>query len=226
VSPEGAPKPGGELTRSVALFTYLFFLTSFFLPVLFEDNTFARILVHDMWLIIIVATVLSYFGISISQLNFHRMAPTEYFFAIAIGILLIGVDMGFTWLSYSISPGEIQQYKEFVDSIRPENIAQIVVLGVELLVITAFLEELIFRGIIFGGFRNYGFWPAALLSSFLSAIFYYMVTFSIFMFLPVFVLGMVLCWGYEKTGNLTVVMLAHLVANILFLLQVTGVVEI
>jgi len=100
------------------------------------------------------------------------------------------------------------------------------VLGTELLVISPFLEELIFRGIVFRGFREFGFWYAAVLSSFLLSALYYAATLSLSMFLPTLAFGLILCWVYEKTGNITVVMLAHLVANILFFLQVTGVVNI
>lgn len=224
--PEGASKPPGEINPRVALFTYFFFLISFFLPILFEDNRLANMLVHDMWLIIIIAMVLRHYNISLSQFSFHRMAPTEYLFGIGVGVLLIGVDIGLTWLSYGISPDESTQFKDIVESIRPANIGQMLVLGIELLVITPFIEELIFRGIVFRGFRKFGFWYAAVLSSFLSSVLYYVVTLSLSMFLPTLAFGLILCWVYEKTGNLTVVMLAHLVANILFFLQITGVVNI
>lgn len=224
--PEGVSKPPGEINPRVALFTYLFFLISFFLPILFEDNRLANMLVHDMWLIIIIAMVLRHYNISLSQFSFHRMAPTEYLFGIGVGVLLIGVDIGLTWLSYGISPDESTQFKDIVESIRPANIGQMLVLGIELLVITPFIEELIFRGIVFRGFRKFGFWYAAVLSSFLSSVLYYVVTLSLSMFLPTLAFGLILCWVYEKTGNLTVVMLAHLVANILFFLQITGVVNI
>ena len=183
-------------------------------------------LVHDLWLIVIIAMVLSHYNISISQFSFHRMAPTEYLFGIGIGVLLMGVDIGLTWLSYGISPDDSTQFKDLVESVRPANIGQTCVLGTELLVITPFLEELIFRGIVFRGFREFGFWRAAVLSSFLSSVLYYAATLSISMFLPTLAFGLILCWVYEKTGNITVVMLAHLIANILFFLQVTGVVNI
>jgi membrane protease YdiL (CAAX protease family) len=226
VPPEKAPKPRGELTPRVALFTYLLYLVSFFFPGFFGENFLANTLVHDLLLVIIIGSALNHYGVSISQLKFHRMASTEYLFAIATGALLIGLDIGLSWLSFGLIPEEIDQFSEFIESIKPANIGQMIVLGTEVLIITAVLEELIFRGIMFSGFRGFGFWPAAMLASFLSSVLYYVATLSLAMFLPALLLGLILCWVYEKTGNIIVVMLAQMIWNILFFLQVTGVVNL
>ena len=224
--PEKAPKHWGELTPPVALFSYLLYLVSFFFPGLFGENFLANTLVHDLLLVIIIWGVLNHYGVSISQLKIHRMASTEYLFAIATGVLLIGLDIGLSWLSFGLIPEEIDQFSEFIESIKPANIGQMIVLGTEVLIITAVLEELIFRGIMFNGFRGFGFWPAAVLASFLPSVLYYVATFSLAMFIPTLLLGLILCWVYEKTGNIMVVMLAHMIWNILFFLQVTGVVNL
>jgi len=226
VPTEKAPKHWGELTPRVALFTYLLYLVSYFFPGFFGENFLANTLVHDLLLVLIIWVALSQFGISISQLKFHRMASMEYLFAIAVGALLIGLDIGLSWLSFGLIPEEVDEFSEFIESIKPANIGQMIVLGTEVLIITAVLEELIFRGIMFDGFRGFGFWPAAVLASFLPSVLYYVATFSLAMFLPTLLLGLVLCWVYEKTGNIMVVMLAHMIWNILFFLQVTDVVNL
>jgi membrane protease YdiL (CAAX protease family) len=221
MKPEGSMFPRGEFSPTVALVTFALVYLSFFLPRFFEDNYLANMLVHDLVIVAIVWLLFRYYGFTWAQMRFHRMAPTEYIFGVAAGLLVIGLHLGLFRASVAFF-GEVSEgLEEIMATLRPANMGQMVVLGTEALIISSFLEEVIFRGLIFNGFRRLGFWPAALLSSILYAIFF----FDPWMLLSVFAMGLVVCWVYERTGNIAVAMLAHLVANIAFFLEIAGVIQ-
>jgi len=73
-------------------------------------------------------------------------------------------------------------------------------------------EELLYRGMLYGALRRrWGFWGAALVSS---------LAFGLFHVIPLQVLtamllGLVLCWVYERSGSLWAPALVHLVNNLL-----------
>ncbi len=73
-------------------------------------------------------------------------------------------------------------------------------------------EELLYRGMLYGALRRrWGFWGAALVSS---------LAFGLFHVIPLQVLtamllGLVLCWVYERSGSLWAPVLVHLVNNLL-----------
>ncbi len=212
----------GELSPITSLVTFAAVFFSFFLPGFFEDNPYANMLVHDLVVVIIVVLILRFYDISFSRLKFFTLAPTEYLLGIGAGILIIGLDFGLARLSGVIFGAQPEELDEIMNAMKPANTGQMVVLGTEILIIATFLEEVIFRGLIFTGFRSLGFWKAALLTSAMYALFF----FSPWMMLPAFAMSLVTCWLFERTGNLSVPMLAHLVGNILFFLELTGVVTL
>lgn len=81
-------------------------------------------------------------------------------------------------------------------------------------------EELMFRGLLFRRFRENGsFWYSALSSSFFFAFMHTNATQMIYAFL----LGLMLCYLYEKTGTFTAPILLHMVMNTgSVILTVTG----
>jgi membrane protease YdiL (CAAX protease family) len=77
------------------------------------------------------------------------------------------------------------------------------------LVAAPLFEEFIFRGLIFGGLRrSFGPWPAMLASAALFAVMHAALS-----LVPVFVLGVVCAWVYERTRGLLAPMLAHATYN-------------
>ncbi len=74
------------------------------------------------------------------------------------------------------------------------------------------MEEIFFRGFTYKAFRGrFGVIPAMILSSLIFAAFHV----NLAAFLPIFILGMMLCYLYEKTGSLVPSMTAHVVHNLL-----------
>jgi membrane protease YdiL (CAAX protease family) len=78
-----------------------------------------------------------------------------------------------------------------------------------------FFEETFFRGFIFGGLANsWGAVPAAIVSS---AFFSAMHT-QLTIFLPIFALGIALCWLYERTGSIWTNITLHSAFNLISVL--------
>ena len=76
-------------------------------------------------------------------------------------------------------------------------------------VMPAILEELVFRGVFYGGFRQLGFWKAALGS----ALFFGLMHGNLNQFTYTFVLGIVLCFSIEAVGSIRASMTIHFGIN-------------
>ena len=222
MEPEEPRKTGGDLTPIKSLFTICLVFLCFFFPFGFHDNSYANILIMDLLLVIVIAWLLRLFRLPFERLDFHRMALTEYLLGIGTGLLLIALTFGLSILSETIFGTVSDEINRAYELLKPEGWVAMVILGTEIIIIAPFLEEILFRAIIFRGFRSYGFWPAALLTSFIYAVFFPIPWATI----PVIVMSVILCWVYEKTGNLTVVLVAHVLANIIVFLELAGVIAI
>lgn len=78
-----------------------------------------------------------------------------------------------------------------------------------LVVITPLTEEIVFRGILFAGWRRHGFVVAAVVSSLLFGLAHWQPN----VVLATFVLGWLLAWLYEKTGSLWAPIGLHALKN-------------
>lgn len=97
----------------------------------------------------------------------------------------------------------ISEYFEF------GNIVLAIILVV---IITPLVEEMLFRGTIFGGLRErYGFWTAAIISSLVFAVMH-LNPWSI---VCTFIIGMFYALLFEKTGSLIYSMLGHGINNLI-----------
>lgn len=70
-------------------------------------------------------------------------------------------------------------------------------------------EEMFFRGLLFGGFLRWGFWPAALVSGVLFS----GVHFDPGSFLPFIGIGVLLAWVYWRRGSLWDAVAFHFIFN-------------
>ena len=83
----------------------------------------------------------------------------------------------------------------------------------EFVVYAPVLEEIAFRGILFGTLRRkFSFAPAAFIGALVFAVAH---GYGWIGFLSVLWSGVVWAWGYEKTGSLLPGMLAHALNNLL-----------
>ena len=70
-------------------------------------------------------------------------------------------------------------------------------------------EELLFRGLIFGGLSRWGFWPAAVLSGLLFS----GVHLDLGSLVPFFIIGVALAWLFWRRGNLLDAIAFHVLFN-------------
>ena len=87
---------------------------------------------------------------------------------------------------------------------------QLLLFGLTATVLAPVTEEIIFRGVFFGGLAaRWGFLPAALGSSLVFA----GVHFSLSALFPLFLVGLILCYLYRRTGSIYPPMVYHAVFN-------------
>lgn len=95
---------------------------------------------------------------------------------------------------------------------KAETLFGKVYLAVFAILIAPLAEEVLFRGIIYRALRDFGF-PK--LAFWVSALLFALIHQSLAIFLPIFVLGLIFAWLYEKTGNLLSSITAHAAFNAL-----------
>lgn len=93
-----------------------------------------------------------------------------------------------------------------------DNVAFLAVGGILATVIAPVVEETFFRGFIFKGLLK-GLGPLA--AAAMSAGFFALAHISPWTYVPIFGIGLVLCWVYFKTGSILYSMLVHLGYNAL-----------
>jgi membrane protease YdiL (CAAX protease family) len=87
---------------------------------------------------------------------------------------------------------------------------QLLLFGLTAIVLAPVTEEIIFRGAFFGGLAaRWGFLPAALSSSLVFG----GVHFSLSALFPLFLVGMILCYLYKRTGSIYPSMIYHAIFN-------------
>jgi len=81
----------------------------------------------------------------------------------------------------------------------------------------AFTEEILFRGGIYNACRRYmGRWTAAILAGLIFSAVHFIKS----DFLPLFVMGLIMTWLYERTGRLVASMVFHFTNNLISVLTV------
>jgi len=79
-------------------------------------------------------------------------------------------------------------------------------------IVAPFVEEVFFRGFVFTGLRErYGWIPAALLSAGLFAL----VHFQPISFLPIFLMGLIFAFLYQRSNSIWPGLIMHLATNVL-----------
>jgi CAAX protease family protein len=85
-------------------------------------------------------------------------------------------------------------------------------------------EEIFFRGFVFGGLRRrLPLWPAAAIAGVIFGVFHFTGISSLGVLPQLAVLGLLLCWLYEKTGSIWPPIIVHMLNNTLaFIVIVTS----
>lgn len=103
---------------------------------------------------------------------------------------------------------------------QPDGLLNFVGMALLLVVVTPLTEEMLFRGLLFGGFKSkWGFVPAALLSGLLFGAVHWQPNVVI----ATVVLGWLLAWLYHSTGSLWASIALHSLKNAVAFVLLYGV---
>jgi hypothetical protein len=131
-------------------------------------------------------------------------------FNILLSQLTTAIDM---YTALDVSEGFEETYTTIFQEIKSMPLLGLVAI----VVVPAFFEEMVFRGILLYGFaKNYKYWIAIILSSFLFAILHFEWLQSI----SAFFAGIYLGWVYLKSRSLLMPMVAHGMNNLISILPV------
>jgi membrane protease YdiL (CAAX protease family) len=152
------------------------------------------------------------------RLGLRRFGPNviPWMFA-AVGIYFLASIV----IAITLTP-EQEDIAENLGADQDAALIVTIIAGILIVPVTAIAEEVFFRGLIFGGFRQrMGLWPAALLSGVLFGA-GHLTAGDAAVALQLSVFGVVLAWVYERTGVLWVPIILHGLNNSLaFYLLVT-----
>ncbi|MFO0933131.1 MAG: CPBP family intramembrane glutamic endopeptidase [Planctomycetota bacterium] len=124
----------------------------------------------------------------------------------------ITIPATLVWVAILSATGNAPEVQDLVErAVRADaSRAFLVALGVLGIVVAPVTEELLFRGAMFGSMRaRLGSRVGAILSSLIFAA----VHMSLTAFVPLFVLALVLCWVYERSGSLVAPVVVHMLNN-------------
>ncbi len=182
---------------------------------MFENFIWFAIIFSMMTQIVFLCIYLLYHKIcrisyKATQISFKKANPLTCVLCAVVGILCV---VGFVWLIEGCFGQlfEILHLNKNVPSLPMNNVGWFFVNLLLLGVVPSICEELLFRGIFYAGFRKqYAVWTSVLLSALTFALMHQSIT----QFIYPFLIGIILCIVYEKTGNLLYTIIIHMFNNI------------
>jgi membrane protease YdiL (CAAX protease family) len=135
--------------------------------------------------------------------------------ATGLAALLLAAVIGQLLASFGVRPNQVEQFS----FVRREGLGAFVLVLLVAAVVAPFVEELFFRGFLFGLYRRrQPLWVAYLASGALFAFLHALpgvmdLAQNLGLVLAVFVLGTLLAWTYQRTGSLYPGIVAHGVNN-------------
>lgn len=170
-------------------------------------------------LVIVLALVGSFIQVSgqpLSTLGFTRTDATNYFllplFYVLSFVVLQPLCLGWEVVldAFGTRVEEQDVLLQFREAVEARDAWQVAVFALTATVLAPVTEEIIFRGVFFGGLATrWGFLPAAIGSSLVFGA----VHFSISASFPLFLVGMVLCYLYRRTGSIYPAIVFHAIFN-------------
>lgn len=150
---------------------------------------------------------------SFRDLKFQKWSMKK---ALSMAVIAItGACLGNLFLSLIVTalPQIAESYSTVAQS---EDETGIVTMLIASGIVAPLIEEVIFRGLIFGQARRYvKCWQAMVIS----AVFFGIYHLNMVQFLYATFMGLILAWLYEMTGSLTGPVFAHMIANVFIVLR-------
>jgi membrane protease YdiL (CAAX protease family) len=155
------------------------------------------------------------YGASIAALGLRAPERGGFWLSLGLGFGLVMAGLGLN-LAYfgALSLAGIEP-----DTALPEEVFQdpgpLITIGVLSLLFAPFMEEVFFRGFVFGGLRpRWGVLWAAVASGMLFAVAHIGNPGTIYLIPPVAAIGAIFAWGYAYTGSLMASFFAHFLFNL------------
>ena len=147
--------------------------------------------------------------LTVAELGFSLTAlPRQIGMGLVLGFLMLVVSAAIQLVMKALGYPQTQLAElEFVRAMPPASFLAVTLAGAVLAPIS---EELYFRGAVFRGYlRTSPPWVAYLATGVLFALLHL----NWRAFLPLFVLSLMLCWTYRRTGSIVPSMVGHMVNN-------------
>ena len=159
---------------------------------------------------VIVKTFMDKRGGMFKMLGLDKFKKEYWLQVLGYFVLYFGLMILASYLVSLLYPSfNIDQEQNFGFNEATENI-ELVLAFVSLVIVTPFIEELVFRGLIFKGLRrDFGFVPAVIVSSGIFALLHGQVNVAI----DTFILGTVAAYTLDKTNSLWPAILLHGIKN-------------
>lgn len=175
-----------------------------------SDNikNFILALIYELTLIALVAAALRFYSLDFKSIGFGKFKLDYLKVALLAFAVYLPLSIVFLMGMSQLLPINVDEAQE----VGFENLVgiEMILTFLLLVIITPFAEELLFRGLIFTGFRNkLPFWAAAVTVSALFAVAHWQANVA----LDVFVMSLISCYIREKSGSLWPSIFLHVFKN-------------
>ena len=142
----------------------------------------------------------------LTSLGLREARPAGWLYPAALAVAGLVVIYGFVAVMslLGVEEDDAATEKAF------ENAGPLLVIALGSIAMAPWIEEIFFRGFIFGGLQGRIGWPAAAL---LSGLLFGLAHLSLFALLPFTVVGLLFAWAYKYTGSIRPSIIAHLIIN-------------
>ncbi len=138
--------------------------------------------------------------------------------------LLLGLIWSGLLMQFGHEPNPQEAVSLFIDSVKDGDHVLLLLLVLQIILIAPWLEELLFRGLLFRWILGY---RSVLASTIISGVIFGVLHDSLASMFPIACLGVALAWLYNRTGSLLTTIFFHTFFNatmisILFAVQISG----
>jgi membrane protease YdiL (CAAX protease family) len=155
------------------------------------------------------------YGASLAYLGLRPPERGGFWLSLGIGfgLLMAGLGVNFAYFA-ALSAVGIDPDVELPEEVF-QNPGPLITIGILSLLFAPLMEEIFFRGFVFGGLRpRWGVLWAAIASGALFAVAHIGNPGTIYLIVPVAAIGAIFAWGYFYTGSLLASFVAHFLFNL------------
>jgi hypothetical protein len=186
------------------------------LTVLSVPEPFTKLIVYILMVpltVYLINFMIKFYGWpkgQIIKLNKLKLNDATKVAAALLGYVLISAAAFYALAKLNIVPKNLLQQAQNIGFDKNQSVLGLIRIFIMVVIIPPIVEELLFRGLGFLNLRRLiSFWPAAIHSSLLFALYHGQLNVG----LDTFILGLFMAWAVEKTGSLYSSMAIHFIKN-------------